>query len=357
MPHQEIESSSESECESDFLRVKKASEKSDKRFYGSSKYEEDFRWLYYSQAFQGWMCKICEKYPYNGGTSKGAFSARPCKNTTHPTHAFKQHELSDRHKRLELKESCAIGDSLANAELFQTHRKHVNNLYLRKTVHTIFYMVKKNIALSENYGDFIKFIAHKLEEPITQQYLDTCPQNATYTSNTAAESLLDAMNFYFEQNNLKNIKEALYLCLYADESENSSHKESFSMFVTYYCVADRKVKTSFLGIVNLHGKTAAQIMDTIKLFFMAKQITLKKVTFSVLDGTNSMSGKKTGLQRRIRHYSPHNIYINCRNHRLALCLPHLMKKPEFAEMLLDYDAVLFGTWKMFHYSPKKGYVF
>ena len=69
-----------------------------------------------------------------------------------------------------------------------------------------------------------------------------------------------------------------------------------------------------------------------------------------------MSGMNNGLQRGIRFYSPFNIYINCRNHRLALCLHHLMKDVDFAELLIDYDSLLLGIWKMFHFSPKKGAV-
>ena len=30
-----------------------------------------------------------------------------------------------------------------------------------------------------------------------------------------------------------------------------------------------------------------------------------------------------------------------------------MKIPKFAELLSDYDAVLLGVWKIFHYSPKR----
>ena len=82
-------------------KQKSHDEKSDKRYYGSSKYEEDHIWLYYSEVHRGWMCKICEKYPYSAGPSKGAFSTRSCENTTHPSHSFRQHEISKRHKRLE----------------------------------------------------------------------------------------------------------------------------------------------------------------------------------------------------------------------------------------------------------------
>ena len=178
---------------------------------------------------------------------------------------------------------------------------------MRKCIHSINYLIKKNLALTDNYGDLITFIAQKLEEPITKQYLETCPKNATYISNTAAESMVDAMNFYFESKSLTEINESNFITLYADKAENASHKECFAMFATYYSNKAQKAVTSCLGILNLKGKTAAEIMDVIKNFFLAKSIKLDKIMLSVLDGTNSMSGNNSGLQRRIRFYSPFNM--------------------------------------------------
>ena len=89
----------------------------------------------------------------------------------------------------------------------------------------------------------------------------------------------------------------------------------------------------------------------------AKKIDLSKILFSVLDGTNSMSGKHKCLQRWIRNESLFNIYVNCRNDRLALCFPHLMKMKDFRELLLDFDSLLLGLWKLVRYSPKRGSVF
>lgn len=57
-----------------------------------------------------------------------------------------------------------------------------------------------------------------------------------------------------------------------------------------------------------------------------------------------------GLQRRFRHLVPHQIYINCRNHKLALCVKHLINK---YPVIVKVDNVLIGVWKMFHYSQKK----
>ena len=41
-------------------------------------------------------------------------------------------------------------------------------------------MISKNMALLDNYGGLIKFVAYTLGEPITKQYSKTCPKNATY---------------------------------------------------------------------------------------------------------------------------------------------------------------------------------
>ena len=76
---------------------------------------------------------------------------------------------------------------------------------------------------------------------------------------------------------------------------------------------------------------------------------IKRTRFCCLDGTNSMSGRSTGLQRRIRHLSPHSIYINCRCHRLALCFKHLIGDYNW---LNGIDTLLLGLWKVFHFSGK-----
>ena len=53
-------------------------------------------------------------------------------------------------------------------------------------------------------------------------------------------------------------------------------------------------------------------MDLMKKFFVAKGANVEKFFCSVLDGTNTMSGRKNGLQRCIRNESPHKL-------RLFLC--------------------------------------
>lgn len=56
----------------------------------------------------------------------------------------------------------------------------------------------------------------------------------------------------------------------------------------------------------------------------------------------------------MRHEAPHSLYINCRNHRLALCLKHLMRH---YPVLTEVDSAMLALWKLFQYSPKKFSVF
>ena len=78
------------------------------------------------------------------------------------------------------------------------------------------------------------------------------------------------------------------------------------------------------------------------------------ICFSGLHGTNVMNGEQKGLQHLICHIAPHSQYLNCRNHRLALCLVHLIAR---YRKLLELDGVLFSLWKMLRYSPIKQAIF
>ena len=53
---------------------------------------------------------------------------------------------------------------------------------------------------------------------------------------------------------MREMKKTRFLCLYADETESCSHKENFSMFLTYLSSIELKVKTTLFGIANVSGK-------------------------------------------------------------------------------------------------------
>ena len=48
------------------------------------------------------------------------------------------------------------------------------------------------------------FLAFDLEEPVTKQYLENCPGNATYDSHTTADSLISALNEFIKKEGIQN---------------------------------------------------------------------------------------------------------------------------------------------------------
>lgn len=89
--------------------------------------------------------------------------------------------------------------------------------------------------------------------------------------------------------------------------------------------SDNQPVERFLGMVKLTtSKKAIDLHDTIQALIQSKHLDNSYLRFSGLDGTNAMSSERNGLQRLLRHTSPHAQYLNCRNHGLALCLVHLI---------------------------------
>ena len=65
---------------------------------------------------------------------------------------------------------------------------------------------------------------------------------------------------------------------------------------------------------------------------------------------NTMSGNNTGVQVRIRHFSPSALFVHCTCHRLQLAAVHASSEHNEVKRVLG---TLLTMWKAFHYSPKK----
>ena len=68
------------------------------------------------------------------------------------------------------------------------------------------------------------------------------------------------------------------------------------------------------------------------------------------DGTNTMSGHRTGVWKRLRFLSPSALYIHCRCHQLQL--PDISAANDHTEVQRVLGTLL-TIGKAFHYFPKK----
>ena len=61
----------------------------------------------------------------------------------------------------------------------------------------------------------------------------------------------------------------------------------------------------YLALLEVPSTKSAVLLDKLVKILKEREIDPQKTRFYYLDGTNSMSGEISGLQRRIRHISPH----------------------------------------------------
>ena len=85
-----------------------------------------------------------------------------------------------------------------------------------------------------------------------------------------------------------------------------------------------------------------------------KDVNIGYMRFNGIDGTNTMSGEISGLQRCFRHIPPHTKYMNCHNHKLALAFVHLLDQ---YEALKAVNTSLISVWKLMKYSSVKSAVY
>ena len=174
-------------------------------------------------------------------------------------------------------------------------------------------------------------------------------------STVTVGEFLKLIKDHLEQELLNDIISAGNFSLVADETTDMADRSVLSTYICYVDPVNNQVKEVYLGLAEIpDSKGAEALCQKICEVLCAKDLDIKQLIFHGLDGTNSMSGERSGLQRRLRHESPHSKYVNCRNHRLALAFLHLM--PQFKQ-LREADTTILALWKAFKYSSVKAAVF
>lgn len=190
-------------------------------------------------------------------------------------------------------------------------------------------------------------MAEELNVNPFKEYLDICPPDATYLSAGSVDQILTCISNKIEFDVLKTARNQTCIAILADETCDEGNLEQFSIFGKFPFNGSTE---HYLGIVNVENITAEGLMGTISNLLIAKGIDIEKVIFVAFDGCNTMSGSVKGVQRLFRHQSVYSIYVNCRNHKLALCFKLVMKD---YSILQETDACLVSFAKLFEYSAQK----
>ena len=88
------------------------------------------------------------------------------------------------------------------------------------------------------------------------------------------------------------------------------------VFFGYFNEVSKSFLSDFISLVSVSSTNSEILIEKIKEIMMNCRSDITKTRFVRFDGANSMSGDKSGVQRRYPNDAPISIYVNCRCHSL-----------------------------------------
>ena len=178
---------------------------------------------------------------------------------------------------------------------------------------------------------------------------------AMYVSTVSTDEFITCLSDFLEEGFINRLTAARKFSLLADETTDIAGRAELAIFIRYVDSDCHQVKQEFLGVVEVVGSTGAEALcQIICKVLREKGVDINQLRLNGFDGTNTMSGEISGLQRRLQHLVPHAKYVNCCNQRLALVFVYLISK---FQVLADVDALILAVWKLMKYSSVKASVF
>ena len=230
-----------------------------KRPYASGSFRQfqpewlrQYPWLHYSRHVDGAFCRACAFFGPEkaGGQSPGQFVSKPLSTWAKKTQAMNSHSASEYHansltrmsefvKRYE-NPSQTIATQL-NTQLQKTIEN--NTKVIESLLRVVMLCGKQGLALrghrddnivwtnegegeSDNHGNFIELVRFRAEShEVLRHHLQSAPRNAVYTLKTIQNELVHIIGFRIRGDILREIQEAKYYTVIANEVSDVSNKE------------------------------------------------------------------------------------------------------------------------------------
>lgn len=204
----------------------------------------------------------------------------------------------------------------------------------RKTLLSILDVVinlgQRNVAFRGNWkddtedGNFIHFIQWKSHfDDVLSQHLETAPGNAKYLSPMIQNEMISCCGDEIRDVIVQRIQKSKYFTVLADETADISGTEQLSICIRYVFQSDNfEIHKDFLGFCPLLKQDSESITKAI-----IEQLSKWGLDVSLLrgqgyDGASNMSGRLSGVWKRIQELQPRALYTHCRSRALNLVVVH-----------------------------------
>lgn len=272
---------------------------------------------------------------------------------------FQEHEKSDMHK--EATEKVAARSSGRDV-LSQLNAQHAadtmfHRKMLMKLLSCIKFLARQGLALRGSHEDadslegnlYQLLLLQAQEEPAMKLWL----RKKEYISPDIVNELIMMMGQAVLRQILKDVREALWFSLIADEASDISHNEHLSISI-------RWVENSYgihednIGLIQLPDTKAQTLFSVIKDVLIRCSLPLSQCRGQAFDGASNMSGIHNGVQALIKREERRAVYVHCLAHSLNLCVQEVAKKCITVRDIMDF---IFELVQLIKFSPKRSHLF
>ncbi len=316
-------------------------------------WEKTFDWLDYDKDRDGAFCKICKKFSsLPSQKSGGVWVTKPFSNWKKGVEKMKAHEKSSSHC-LAKESALAAEGTLTTGSVFQQlqraskEERLKNRAAVKSLMRCTHFLVRNHMAHTTNFEKLVDLVVSCGGDTLAYFMANTA-KNAAYTSHVAVVEFVEALGTWVEECTLKRLQKAPYYSIMADECTDIACIEELSLFCRWE--EDGIPEEHFLEIIHLKKSDATSIYSALIECLKEKNLQVNKIIGMGFDGASTFSGKKSGVQTRIKAIAPHALFVHCRCHLLQLaCVQAANSTPGIKHVY----TTLTSLWKFFHYSPKR----
>ena len=336
-----------------------------KRRFNTS-WQERYPWVLYSPKLDAIICGPCSLLLTCGRREdKGWLVNKPFNNweklnTTLSNHSkLKYHLVSvqaaDTLRSTVINPKLRIDIATNSAVQSQmTENAHI----LRQIVRGVIYLAKQGIAFrgdieissQKNPGNLLALLKSYAETDKTLYNHIYSPKsrNATYLSPTSQNDIINIIGYDILRNSIvEDIKEAKFFSVLADEVSN--HNVEHLAVCLRYVEANYNIREDFVTFIKLERVRAIDISEAITGSVEELGLSLNNLRGQGYDGASTMSGEKSGVQKRIRDKQPKAIYTHCAGHSFNLAILSSCTLPPIRNCIDQVKSITLWTKN----SPKR----
>lgn len=367
------------------------------RCFLSAKHFDLFKWLTYSEKYNGVFCKFCFLFAKYGGVNK---STSLNKLVINPLCKFSKllgktgdlmvHDSSKYHR-----EAVEAADNFLKT--YENPEKEIINILdakrasqirenrekLRPIIESILFLGRQNIplrghrdygrimpnTLSEinegNFREILRFRANSGDQTL-KNHLETSSSTSMYISNTIQNQIIEICGLEILDKIVTKIKKSKFYSIVFDETTDISHKSQMTLVIRY--LENKEIKEDFVGFLDCFSQlddsdseVASQCLHTEqkltgKVLAELVLVMLKKYGLSLSNcvgiGTDTCSvmlSDQKGAVAELQKYLPQAIKSPCLSHSLNLSI----SKSNNVQDIRNCVGIMKETIHFFNASPKR----